>query len=110
MLYQLSYIGGAMNLTLAHCRGRVLSQPSKPNQGLDPAMRARLLQESRTPWRSLRRALWFALLASAGLGLFTMAFRLSAGETVDFSDLGIQAGALILFSSLVLFDRNRSAD
>ncbi|WP_392351643.1 DUF3493 domain-containing protein [Parasynechococcus sp.] len=73
-------------------------------------MRERLLQESRTPWRTLRRALWFALGASAGLGLFTMAFRLSAGDSVDLSDLGIQGGALLLFASLIWFDRNRSAD
>ena len=43
--------------------------PSPPRPPLDPALRQRLLQEARTPWRGLRRALWTALLASGGLGL-----------------------------------------
>ena len=37
---------------------------SKPSP-LDPVLRERLLKEARTPWRSLRRALWFTLFASA---------------------------------------------
>ena len=39
-----------------------------PRSDLDPELRRRLLLEARTPWRGLRRALWFALLASASLG------------------------------------------
>ena len=80
--------------------------PRRPS--LDPAMRERLLQESRTPWRGLRRALWFALVASAGLGLATMAMRASAGDGVPSSDWLIQLGALSLFGSLLWLDRNRS--
>ncbi|MFM7264091.1 MAG: DUF3493 domain-containing protein [Cyanobium sp.] len=79
-----------------------------PRRSLDPAMKERLLQESRTPWRGLRRALWFALVASAALGLATMAMRASAGEGVPSSDWLIQLGALSLFGSLLWFDRNRS--
>jgi hypothetical protein len=74
---------------------------------LDPELRQRLLQEARTPWRSLRRALWFALTASAGLGLATMSMRLSAGDAVASSDLLIQLTALALFGGLLWFDRNR---
>jgi hypothetical protein len=74
---------------------------------LDPELKARLLQEARTPWRSLRRALWFAFTASAGLGLATMTMRVSAGSEVAGSDLLIQVGALGLFGSLLWFDRNR---
>jgi len=81
--------------------------PSSPDS-LDPALRARLLQEARTPWRGLRRGLWFALVASAGLGLATMAMRLASGELVPSSDWLIQVGALALFGSLLWFDRNRS--
>ena len=40
---------------------------------LDPALRARLLQEARTPWRGLRRGLWLAFTASAGVGLAAIA-------------------------------------
>lgn len=74
---------------------------------LDPALRQRLLQEARTPWRSLRRALWLALTASGGLGLATMTMRLSAGEAVASTDLLIQLVALSLFGGLLWFDRNR---
>lgn len=74
---------------------------------IDPALRARLLQEARTPWRSLRRALWFALTASAGLGLATMALRSAGGQQVASVDLLIQVAALIACSSLLWFDRNR---
>ncbi|MFL2505541.1 MAG: DUF3493 domain-containing protein [Parasynechococcus sp.] len=77
---------------------------------LDPELRERLIRESQTPWRGLRRALWFALFASAGLGLFTMLFRLSAGSAVELGDVGIQGGALVLFASLLWFDRSRSRD
>ena len=74
---------------------------------LDPELKARLLQEARTPWRGLRRALWLAFTASAGLGLATMAMRASAGSEVLGSDLLIQVAALGIFGSLLWFDRNR---
>lgn len=74
---------------------------------LDPDLRRRLLLETRTPWRSLRRALWFALVASAGIGLATMALRASAGGEVASVDLLIQLGAFALFAALLWFDRNR---
>lgn len=77
---------------------------------LDPVLRARLLQESRTPWRGLRRALWLAFTASAGLGLATMAMRASAGDAVAGSDLLIQVVALGLFGTLLWRDRNPAID
>ena len=77
---------------------------------LDPALRARLLQEAKTPWRGLRRALWLAFTASAAVGLATMALRASSGDAVPFSDLGIQVGALVLFGGLLWRDRNPSID
>lgn len=83
---------------------------SKPpsSRSLDPQLRQRLLQEARTPWRGLRRAVWFALVASAGLGLATMSMRLSAGTEVPSEDLLIQIGALLVFGLLLWFDRDRS--
>ena len=87
------------------------SDPARSGrESLDPAMRARLLQEARTPWRGLRRGLWLAFTASGAIGLATMALRASAGEIVALSDLGIQVGALVLFGGLLWFDRNRSVD
>ncbi|MEX1317041.1 MAG: DUF3493 domain-containing protein [Synechococcaceae cyanobacterium] len=74
---------------------------------IDPELRARLLQEARTPWRGLRRGLWFALTASAALGLATMAMRSAGGMEVASLDLLIQVAALIGCSALLWFDRNR---
>jgi hypothetical protein len=82
-------------------------QPSRP---IDPQLKERLLREARTPWRGLRRAVWIALVASAGLGLATMAMRSSSGEAVPSSDWLIQLGAIGLFGSLLWFDRNRVED
>ena len=80
--------------------------PDDPRR-LDPALKARLLQEARTPWRGLRRGLWVALAASAAVGLATMAMRAAAGGDVASTDLLIQVGALVLFGGLLGFDRNR---
>ncbi|MDA0290905.1 MAG: DUF3493 domain-containing protein [Cyanobacteria bacterium] len=79
---------------------------SKPSQ-LDPVLRERLLKEARTPWRSLRRALWFTLFASAAVGAATMAMRSASGVAVPFSDLGIQSAALLISVALIWLDRNR---
>jgi hypothetical protein len=73
---------------------------------IDPELKARLLAEARSPWRGLRRALWLAFTASAGLGLATMAMRASAGGEVAGSDLLIQIGALALFGTLLWRDRS----
>ena len=79
---------------------------SKPDS-IDPALKARLLQEARTPWRGLRRGLWVALTASVAVGLATMAMRLASGAEVASTDLLIQVSALGLFGSLFWLDRNR---
>lgn len=79
-------------------------------RAIDPALRQRLLEEARTPWRGLRRALWLALTASGALGLATMAMRSAAGGDVPSGDLLIQVGALVGFGSLLWFDRNRIPD
>ncbi|WP_413406285.1 MULTISPECIES: DUF3493 domain-containing protein [unclassified Synechococcus] len=73
-------------------------------------MRERLLRESRTPWRGLRRLLWTALFASGGLGLFVMSFSISAGSSAVGTDLAIQVGAVVLFGGLLWFDRDRGGD
>ncbi len=77
---------------------------------LDPALRARLLQEARTPWRGLRQGLWLAFTASGAVGLAAMALRASAGGEVASSDLLIQVGALSLFGLLLWKDRSGPLD
>ena len=84
--------------------------PPQSRPPLDPAMKARLLQEARTPWRGLRRGLWLAFTASAGVGLATMAMRSAGGEVVQGSDLLIQVSALALFGLLLWRDRSPSVD
>ncbi|MDM7960048.1 MAG: DUF3493 domain-containing protein [Synechococcus sp. WH 8007] len=84
--------------------------PPESRPPLDPAMKARLLQEARTPWRGLRRGLWVAFTASAGVGLATMAMRSAGGEVVQASDLLIQVSALALFGLLLWRDRSPSVD
>ena len=39
---------------------------------IDPELRKKLLRESQTPFKSLRRILWIAFTGSAFLGLFIM--------------------------------------
>jgi len=84
--------------------------PPDPRPPLDPDLRARLLQEARTPWRGLRRGLWLAFTASAAVGLATMAMRSAGGEVVQSSDLLIQVSALALFGLLLWRDRSPSVD
>ena len=83
---------------------------SKPRPALDPELKRRLELEARTPWRGLRRAIWFALLASAGVGLATMAMRAAAGGEVGSTDLLIQSSALVVCGGLLWLARNRQAD
>ncbi|SAY39244.1 DUF3493 domain-containing protein [Candidatus Synechococcus spongiarum] len=80
---------------------------ASPSQDpLDPQLKAKLQQELRTPWQSLRRALWIALEASAALGLVIMVLRLVGGETVQPNDVVVQVGAVVLFAYLLWKDRS----
>ena len=65
------------------------------------------MEEARTPWRGLRRALWFAFTASGAVGVMAMAMRAASGSGVEISDLLIQVAALGIAVSLLWFDRNR---
>ncbi|KKZ11326.1 MAG: hypothetical protein TH68_08865 [Candidatus Synechococcus spongiarum 142] len=78
----------------------------QPPHSLDPQLKAKLQKELRNPWRSLRRALWIALEASAALGLVIMALRLVGGETLRLNDVLIQVGAVVLFGYLLWKDRS----
>jgi len=92
--------------------GSAESRRSTATQGpppLDPQLRERLLAEARAPWRGLRRGLWFALFASAAVGLATMAMRGASGYTVPSSDWLIQVIALVVCGGLLWFDRQRGA-
>jgi len=79
---------------------------SPPLRPVDPQLKAKLEQELKTPWQSLRRGLWIALEASAALGLMIMVLRFVGGEVVGLKDLLIQVGAVVLFAYLLWKDRS----
>jgi hypothetical protein len=78
-----------------------------PDSNLDPNLRARLLKETKNPYRGLRRAVWIALFGSAALGLFIMVTNIISGDTVSISDLAIQTSALVILGFLLFKDRSK---
>ena len=77
---------------------------------MDPNLRARLLKESKNPFRGLRRAVWIALFGSAALGFFIMVTNLIAGDNVSVNDLAIQTSALLILGFILFKDRNNQDD
>ncbi len=75
---------------------------------MDPNLRARLLKESKNPYRGLRRAVWIALFGSAALGFFIMLTNIIAGETVSINDFAIQISALVILGFLLFKDRSKA--
>ncbi len=74
---------------------------------IDPELKKKLLKESQTPFKGLRRILWIAFSGSAFLGLLIMLTKsISVGEFQQ-KNLLIQIGACILFPTLLFFDRNK---
>ena len=74
---------------------------------IDPKLKKKLLKESQSPFKGLRKILWIAFSGSAFLGLFIMLSKISTGSEVQQNNLLIQLGACILFPSLLVFDRNK---
>ena len=85
-----------------------MNQPPKPAPKIAPELREKLLKETKNPFYGPRRALWFIFCGAAALGLLIMFSRVISGEVVLISDLGIQAGAFLLFASLIWFDRQKT--
>ena len=84
-----------------------MNKPNQPNSNLDPNLKARLLKESKHPFRGLRRAVWLALFGSAALGFFIMFSKLITGDIVSSKDFSIQASALLIFGFLLWKDKNK---
>ena len=74
---------------------------------IDPELKKKLLKESQTPFKGLRRILWIAFSGSAFLGLFIMLSNIATGGELKQNNLLIQLGACILFPTLFYFDRDR---
>ncbi len=74
---------------------------------LDPELKNKLLKESQTPFKGLRRILWIAFSGSAFLGLFIMISKIASGNELEQNNLFIQLGTCILFPTLLFLDRNK---
>ena len=74
---------------------------------IDPELKKKLLKESQSPFKGLRRILWIAFSGSAFLGLLIMLSKIVSGGEFQQNNLFIQLGACILFPMLLFFDRNR---
>ena len=74
---------------------------------IDPKLRKKLLKESQSPFKGLRRILWIAFSGSAFLGLLIMLSKFVSGGELQQNNLFIQFGACIVFPTLLFFDRNK---
>ena len=74
---------------------------------IDPELKKKLLKETQTPFKGLRRILWIALTGSAFLGLLIMISKFANGSEIPRNNLLIQISACIVFPSLLFFDRNK---
>ena len=74
---------------------------------IDPNLKKKLLRESQTPFKGLRRILWIAFTGSAFLGLLIMVSKIVSGSELQLNNLLIQVSACILFPILIFFDRNK---
>ena len=74
---------------------------------IDPELKKRLLKETQTPYKGLRRILWIAFSGSAFMGLLIMLSKIATGSELQQNNLLIQLGACLLFPTLLFFDRNK---
>ena len=75
---------------------------------IDPELRKKLLKESQSPFKGLRRIFWIAFSGSAFLGLLIMLSKIANGDELQQNNLFIQLGACILFPTLLFFDKNKN--
>ena len=74
---------------------------------INPELKKKLLKESQSPFKGLRRILWLAFSGSAFLGLLIMLSKIPSGDELQLNNLFIQFGACILFPTLLYFDRDK---
>ena len=74
---------------------------------IDPELKKKLLKESQSPFKGLRRILWIAFSGSAFLGLLIMLAQITSGGELPQNNLLIQLAACILFPTLLFFDKNK---
>ena len=74
---------------------------------IDPELKKKLLKESQSPFKGLRRILWIAFSGSAFLGLLIMLSKIASGSEIQSNNLFIQFAACILFPTLLFLDRDK---
>ena len=74
---------------------------------IDPKLKKKLLKESQSPFKGLRRILWIAFSGSAFLGLLIMLSKIASGSELQQNNLFIQIGACIIFPTLLFFDKSK---
>ena len=74
---------------------------------IDPKLKKKLLKETQTPFKGLRRILWIAFSGSAFLGLLIMLSKIASGSQLQQNNLLIQLGACLVFPTLLFLDRNK---
>tara|TARA_B100000401_G_C52146763_1_gene412071 strand:+ start:116 stop:355 length:240 start_codon:yes stop_codon:yes gene_type:complete len=74
---------------------------------IDPELKKKLLKETQTPFKSLRKILWIAFTGSAYLGLLIMISNFTTGNGFQLKNFFIQIGACVLFPFLLFIDRNK---
>ena len=75
---------------------------------IDPKLKEKLLKESQSPFKGLRRILWIAFSGSAYLGLLIMLSKILSGSELQQNNLLIQLGACVIFPTLLILDRNKN--
>ena len=74
---------------------------------IDPELKKKLLKESQSPFKGLRRILWIAFSGSAFLGLLIMLAKIASGSELQQNNLFIQLGACVIFPTLLFLDRDK---
>ena len=74
---------------------------------IDPELKKKVLKESQSPFKGLRRILWIAFSGSAFLGLLIMLSKIASGTEFQQNNLFIQIGACVIFPTLFFFDRDQ---
>ena len=75
---------------------------------IDPELKKKLIKESQTPFKGLRRTLWIAFSGSAFLGLLIMISKIASGNELQQNSILIQLGACIVFPTLLFVDKNKN--
>ena len=74
---------------------------------IDPELKKKLLRESKSPFKGLRRILWITFTGSAFLGLLIMISKIADGNQFQQNNFLIQIGACIVFPLLLFLDKNK---